>query len=454
MKEDRFGRVQTFVGMSILFMLLLSALALGANRPVSWSLLSIGVLVIFSLQVLIAMALPVPLAVRKAMLPVLLFLAAISWAWVQVLPSMPQNLVHPVWSLVPDAPAFISADPGQGRHAVMRLICYAMIFAVMLWTCSKTERASLALKIIAIFSTALGTYGLYAFAAGENVILGDGANRGVVQASFINRNSYATYAVFGALANLAAYLQFAQNDQEGLRGRLERFFSGSWIFALGTLICIGAVSLTQSRAGAGAGLIGLAVFLIAWRGRDQRWNPFMLLLIGGTLLFIGLTSATGLLERLISTDASDARFMVYPAIVTAILDRPFLGHGLGAFHDVFRAYVPPEAAIAEWSRAHSTYLELAFGFGLPAAALFLISQGMIVWRIWRGTRERRNHRSFSCFALGCAAAVAFHSGFDFSLQMPATAALYSAILAMGFAQSFTRKDSENALPPRRVRRLE
>ncbi len=152
MKENRFGRVQTFVGMSILFMLLLSALALGANRPVSWSLLSIGVLVIFSLQVLIAMALPVPLAVRKAMLPVLLFLAAISWAWVQVLPSMPQNLVHPVWSLVPDAPAFISADPGQGRHAVMRLICYAMIFAVMLCTCSKTERASLALKIIAIFS--------------------------------------------------------------------------------------------------------------------------------------------------------------------------------------------------------------------------------------------------------------------------------------------------------------
>ena len=175
----------------------------------------------------------------------------------------------------------------------------------------------------------------------------------------------------------------------------------------------------------------------------------MLVLLCGILLFISLTSATGLLERMIATDATDGRFKIYPAIISAILDRPFLGHGLGSFHDAFRAYVPPEAAFGEWARAHSTYLELAFGLGLPAAALFLLSQALIICQVWRGTRRRSENRAFSCFAFGCCATAAFHSVFDFSLQMPATAALYSVILALGFGQSFTRQELSAAAPGRR-----
>ena len=427
-------------------MVLLSALALGANRPVSWSLLAIGVATIFSLQIVIVFARPVPLAVRRAFWPGLIFIGALLWGWCQVLPGAPASLAHPVWSFVPDATAYISADPGQGRHAMMRLLCYVLIFLATLWACRKTGRASLVLRIVAVYSTGLALFGLYAFATGENFILGEDANRAIVQASFINRNSYATYAAFGVLANLAVYFQYAPQESDSLRGRLERFFAGSWIFALGALICIGALSLTQSRAGAGAGLIGLLVFLIAWRGKGRRWDLVMLVLLCGILLFISLTSATGLLERMIATDATDGRFKIYPAIISAILDRPFLGHGLGSFHDAFRAYVPPAAAFGEWARAHSTYLELAFGLGLPAAALFLLSQALIICQVWRGTRRRSENRAFSCFAFGCSATAAFHSVFDFSLQMPATAALYSAILALGFAQSFTRQELSTAAP--------
>ena len=159
-----------------------------------------------------------------------------------------------------------------------------------------------------------------------------------------------------------------------------------------------------------------------------------------TIGFVALTSATGLTERLLTTDAEDGRFVVYPAIVEGIQDRPWLGHGLGAFHEAFRPYTPFEAAFGEWVRAHSSYLENAFELGLPAAGALYLALALIAWRIRRGTILRREGRAFPAFALACIAAGAFHSIFDFSLQMPAAAALFAAILGLGWAQSFTRSE--------------
>ena len=452
MSNDRFPRLQGVLGFSVLTMLLLSALAFGANRPITWSLLTIGVFVIFACQVVLSVFLPVPLAVRKLFMPGVLFLAVTAWGWVQTMGGVSDAFSHPLWGNVPEAPASISADPGQGRHAVMRLLCYGMIFATMVWTCTSEARAKGALITIAVFSTMLAAFGLYAFAVGENFFLGDFAGSGSVSATFVNRNSYATYGIFGVFANLAAYLEVGGRRREGVRGRLEGFFSGGWIFALGALICIGAVSLTQSRAGAGAGLVGLAVFLMAWRGKRRKWDPVMLLTMAAVLIFIAMTSATGLTERLLMTSSEDGRFAIYPAILQAIKDRPVLGHGLGSFQEAFRYYVPLEVGSLEWLRAHSTYLELAFGFGLPATAVFFLAIGVIVWRIHQGTIVRKNGRGFSCFALGCVATAAFHSAFDFSLQMPATAALFAAILGLGFGQSFTQRAIKAAEVKRHHRR--
>ncbi len=438
MGEKRLQRVQGGLAYVTLAVVLLSVLLLGGYSPIAWSLLSIAVVVIFAGQVCLAAVTRVPLAVERLVLPGLLFLAVMGWGWVQTWGGVPDPYAHPLWALVPEAPAAISADPGQGRHAVMRLLVYAMIFLVILWASVDGRRAARLLKAIAIFSTLLAAYGLFAFDTGENVLLGDASARGLVTATFVNRNHYATYAVFGALANLAAYLHVSRWQADSTRGRLEGFFSGAWIYALGLVLCIGAVSLTQSRAGGVAGLVGLATFLLAWRrGRGGWWETVMALLLLAVLVFVAFTSATGLTARLLATGGEDARFTVYPAIVAAIAERPLLGHGLGAFEDAFRPYVPAEVSALEWTFAHNTYLELAFGLGLVGAGAFLASLGLIVLRIHRGARTRRNDRVYACLGLGCAAAAGFHAVFDFSLQMPSVAALFAVILGLAYAQSFS-----------------
>ncbi|MGB8623263.1 MAG: O-antigen ligase family protein, partial [Paracoccaceae bacterium] len=298
---------------------------------------------------------------------------------------------------------------------------------------------------IAVFSTLLAGFGIIAAWSGVNPILQEDASA-TVSASFINRNSYATYAIFGVIANLAIYLHLTTGLESsgdlrmrGLRDFLESFFSGVWIFALGLLLCLAAVVLTQSRAGGVSGLLALLTFGVAYRFRGDRLNPILLAMLAAILGFVALSLASGVTERLLATGGEESRFQIYSLIVQGIAERPLLGHGLGAFQDTFRAFVPLGQASAEWELAHSSYLENAYELGLPAAAAFYLALGWVAAVIARGCLTRRHHRSFACVALACIVAGAFHSVFDFSLQMPASAALFAAILGIGWTQAFSRE---------------
>lgn len=446
----QFSRV--IAGWSTLTIVLVSALALGANRPVSWSMLALAIAIIYIFQLFQDIFTPFPENGRGIWAPASLFIGAMVWAFVQIWPGVPLESVHPVWSLAPDATASISATPGQGRHAIMRILCYAMVFWIALRAAADRDRAHTFLKVIALFSTCLAIYGFYAVLMGTNPILGIEDLGRALSATFVNRNSYATYAAFGAFANLAVYLSVSEpldleesTWRQMFRNGLERFFGGTWLYVMGIVICTGAVAMSQSRAGSISCLLGFIAFIFAWQRRSTTGNVFLIFGLIGVIFYIGWVSSTGLGARLFATSAEDGRFAVYPDIIDAISERPLLGHGLGAFPDTFRAHVTLDAAFGEWNYAHSTYLENAYELGLPAAGVFFVTLLLIGWRVWRGSQQRRRDRVFPCFAFACFVTAAFHSTVDFSLQMPATAALFMFIMGMGWSQSFPRRSSRSRL---------
>jgi O-antigen ligase len=91
-------------------------------------------------------------------------------------------------------------------------------------------------------------------------------------------------------------------------------------------------------------------------------------------------------------------------------------------------------------RAHNDYLEFAAGLGLPAAIAWWSALGWCAFVCARALFIRRRNRIYAVAALGATAIVAFHSMFDFSLQMPAIALTYAVILGLGMAQSFPTRD--------------
>lgn len=436
---------QALLGWATLLVILAFVIPLGANRPVSWTLMAMAVFGLFAAQVLLDLVRGLPRSATLLWPPALLFIGALAWAVVQTLPNLFPALAHPVWALSQTGDSAISADPHSGYHAIIRLAAYAMVFWIAVRSSANVNRAMGHLKIIGLFSTLLAAFGLWAYWSGSNPVLLEDASA-VVSATFNNRNSYATYAALGGLTNLAVYLHLSRSremddDHRGrmVRNFLERFFAGGWLFALGTLLCFAAVALTQSRAGSTACVLGIIIFLAVYRRRGQGFNPMPFVIVAAIVGFVAYTLTSGLSERLLATSDEGGRFIVYPLVVEGIMNRPLLGHGLGSFHDTFRSLVPVELANSEWNLAHNSYLENAYELGLPAVFAFYAALIWVSLAIVRGALIRRNYRSYSCLALACIAVAAFHSLFDFSLQIPAVSVLFAFIIGLGWTQSFRRR---------------
>ncbi len=431
---------RSLTGWLLFSTLVFATLALGANRPVSWTLLSLAVLILFGVTLLIDLFQRSPRVFRRLWLPALLFLAVLIWGVLQSLPGLlPEAWIHPVWQLAPDAPGRVSADPMRGWHILMRLSCYALVFWMAVRCAEDGDRALRYTKAFALFSTALAGFGLYAAITGTNPILGPLATDNV-SASFVNRNNYATFASFGLVTCIALLLRSAALHQGGGRnaiaGLLRGIVAGGWVWIIGVTLCGGAIMLSQSRGGAAAAVVGVLALLSTQRAKGSVAGIGPVLILGGVVLAVFLSGATGTVNRFVTTSDEGGRFAVFPAVIEGIADRPLLGHGIGSFHTAFRKYVPVEAASGEWDMAHNSYLENAFELGLPAAGVLYLALAIIGWRLLRGVQQRQRNRTAVSIALACFLLAGFHALFDFSLQMPALAAFFAWLLGIGYAQSF------------------
>ncbi|HYE01209.1 MAG TPA: O-antigen ligase family protein, partial [Alphaproteobacteria bacterium] len=129
--------------------------------------------------------------------------------------------------------------------------------------------------------------------------------------------------------------------------------------------------------------------------------------------------------------ASDDRWDIYRITLRALLDRPLLGHGHGGYPHLFHLYADPTLSHIVFDRAHSTYLELAVELGLPAALLLLAAlaaPAVLCWRAWRADPAAARP---AALALAATLLAALHSAIDFSLQTPAAAVAYAALLGAG-----------------------
>lgn len=445
---------------------LVSALALGANRPVSWTALWAGSAMLFTALIVVDLgASSATIAWRRALPALVLWTLVLVWGLIQAGPAPIAGWAHPAWADVAvlgaldgvtrqtwpwegpaegAAVASISADPAATLDGVMRLSTYLMLF----WIGARgaTDRSARgAVQVVALFGVALAIYGMVALFADYNPITGGEHYQGTVTASFVNRNAYAFYAGIGAMACLAALALRLPPPRHGddindarraLRDLLEAVIAGGWIWIVGFVVLLAAMLYTASRAGTAASLVGIGLLLALTLGRRSvawRWGLLVILLVPVIGMSLG---AEGLFNRLLLRDPSeDGRIELFERILSAILEKPWLGHGLGAFQDGFRPYTTYDLAIGEWDLAHNAYLENAFELGLPATTALLLAVVLIMVRLGLGIHARQRQRPIPTLALAILVAGALHSLVDFSFQMPATAALAAFLTGMAWTQS-------------------
>ncbi|MBM3622114.1 MAG: O-antigen ligase family protein [Alphaproteobacteria bacterium] len=466
---------------NLVFWLLIATVAIAplpfaSNRPLPWSVLSVvvaallllwgldrvravlsqgAIVVLRSSASIDGPSQPTPAAViidRIALIFAVAFGALIAWYWFQI-SSVSAGLAHPAWaeaahSLGEPLAGAIALDPGVGAQQAMRLLAYGGVFFLAFVLCRDRQRARWAFIALAVAGLAYAAYGLFALFAGYKTVLGivPSPYSRSVTSTFINRNSYATYAglcVVIAMGPLLSELRHLVRSGASpiavLRTVSEEATPVFYLSALAIAIGVMAVILTGSRAGVASLLLGLAVFALGMLiVRDLSLRAFLVLIgIGGLSIAAVMTISGGFLaERVSDGIEHDARWVLFEIGRQVAGERPVIGHGLGGFAAAFNGGLQASPGFDAYvDYAHNSYLELAVEGGIPALLLSLALAGMAVGICVAALFSRARGTSFAIAAIAGTALVAGHSMADFSLQMPAVAVTFMLMLGVASAQS-------------------
>jgi O-antigen ligase len=433
---------------ALLLVVVLAPLPLGSNRPAAWSSLAfvVGVLLLaWAIAVATGRA-KAPMPFRRLALVAVPFGLTLAWGFVQSLPVLGSTLAHPLWAEVGIVSAPLSLDPAMTRTALMRLACYGGIFWLAAQLGRERVRSREALVVVAVTGVAYALYGLMMHMSGSETILwlDKWAYVGDLTSTFVNRNSYASYAGIGVLCCLALFINAMRNawkPGQTARDKAETVMIAALPFLAGAAVIGSALMLSHSRGGNSCTALAIVVLLVAFTvGKVVSGRKA--LLIGGALLGGGvaviLLSGDVTFERFATLGVSDdGRTAIYAITQTAIADSPWLGFGLGAFEPAFRLYRDaslPQAFIVDM--AHNTHLELAMDLGVPATLVLYTGFAAIAGTCLLGLVRRRRDQVYPAVGLSVMALLGVHGLVDFSLQMPAVAATFALLLGVAYAQSF------------------
>ncbi|MBM3642841.1 MAG: O-antigen ligase family protein [Alphaproteobacteria bacterium] len=362
-------------------------------------------------------------------------------------------MAHPAWSeagrsLGATLDGAIGLEPIAGRTLLMKIVAYGGIFLMALHFGRDRHLARLIYVAVALSAAGYALYGLIEFFGGWRKILWFDKTEypGSLTSTFVNRNSYATYAGLGVVAALGPLLQEARRLVTG-RGTWLRLVQNLSLEASPTfflllaavLLGIFAVVLTGSRGGFMATAFGLFVFMVLMVAlRDIGVRQFVAVLVLAVASIFGfLALGGGSLVNRLSTEQYEARVDLFDVARLAAAERPLVGHGLAGFPAAFNRANDGSAVFDNsWvDLAHNSYLELVIEGGMIGLIGSLALLGLTVGLMLQGVFTRARGTSFAIAGLAACALVGAHAMIDFSVQMPAVAATFMLLVGAAAGQS-------------------
>ncbi len=441
----------------------LAPLPFGGNEPWAWSLLALllGLLaLLWGLSGLVSRGL-VTLRSSRTLPYALAMLLLTAWFLLQATSWTPAVWHHPAWAettavLGINPSGALSLTPDRTLTALMRLLSYGASFWLALHLLRRRRHARRFLWALVVIGVAYALYGLSEQLSGSRMVLWvhKYSYAEALTSSFINRNSYAAYAGMGLVTATGLLLdrlnQIWVPRDLGWRVRLVTAIDGLglavWLLVAAFLLLLTALVLTGSKGGALATLAGLvAVVLLVGRRRGLRTLLALGLMLGLGGLVV-LQSGVLLGDRLADVQLGERegqgdRLALYALALQQIAERPLAGSGLGSFAGVFLEQRGPQFGLSEVNhvRVHNSYLEVLMEAGLPAGLLLLALPAIAFFLQLRGLSQRGVERHFPAIVAAVTVLLAVHSLMDFSLQMPAIAITYAALLGLGVAQAYPHR---------------
>ena len=185
--------------------------------------------------------------------------------------------------------------------------------------------------------------------------------------------------------------------------------------ALISLVLCAALAMTESRTGV------LSLFLLTgwylYRRRQAGFKIPLWTVVLGCCAFLGFFWAwPSIFDFILQSTGGGAvvdtkpgyRLIVWPQLLEAMAQRPWLGWGLNQVPKAHNAVASSHVLSEPYSYSHNILIDLGLGLGLPLAALLMFITG--VW-LWRRIRLAKQLQPWYCVAL--VLPVAVHSMLEF-----------------------------------------
>ena len=276
---------------------------------------------------------------------------------------------------------------------------------------------------------------------------------GDARGTFINRNHFAGFIEM--IWPLALGLTIAQGgSRQGYT--LKNILSSEKLnqqalLALGIVVLLLALLFSRSRAGIAGALMGFLTFFLLTRSGEKRVSGSSLLLmigIAGMLLVYSLAIGFGsVLERFFTLSGGDSRLDFWRDSLVIVKDHP-LGIGLRNFEKVYPVYNVSRLADQRLEYVHNDYLQILIETGwigfiaiTTGFVLFMLKSVLLIKRL---NSKRDSMRFFLAVgAFSGLTSLAFHSFFDFNLQIPANCVYFVTLMAILYACAWQSADERN-----------
>ncbi|MBN2190235.1 MAG: O-antigen ligase family protein [Candidatus Aureabacteria bacterium] len=320
-------------------------------------------------------------------------------------------------------------------YALLRLLCYAGLFYLIIGNYSRPLRRYLTAVII-LTATGLSIYGLLQyFGLFPHNWWGPPA---FLASTYVNHNHF------------SGYLELAIPLTLGVVIRYKNIKPATKLFIFEALVIMAATFIFARSRGAWTGLSFALLFMmmvLAKRGKFRiRYVAIILIsvLIVFSVIFAGhyrdsaVAERSGNPEDISVSDTGEAsmkaRFIMWKGTFDMIKANPVVGTGIGTYMWGFSRY-RPEGFNSRANFAHNDYLHLTAEMGVVALPLMLIILGIIIYK---------GFTSMNPVIIGCAAGIlslSIHGLVDFNFHIPANMIIFIIYMAFIMADASARADN-------------
>lgn len=353
------------------------------------------------------------------------------------------------------SPLSHTLDTGRTQHQLLQGLGLLGIFACTLLLVRSRHRIKIVLFAIIISGIAQAVYGSLMSLSGieYNLFFPKEHYVGVATGTFVNRNHFAGYMELCLAVGIGYMIATLKDDAVSWRdlGRriLEAFLGTKARVRIGLVIMVAALVITHSRMGntaffASMSIAGVIALILGKRASKSTTVLLTSLIIIDLVVVGTFFGVEKVVDRLENTSMSTVkRDEVNQYAMPLLTENLYAGTGAGSFYTVFPEYRQEDLGRKSFNHTHNDYLQFAIEFGLIGFLPLLLAVALTFITALRAQWHRRDPlmRGLSFATIMAIIAFGIHSTVDFNLQIPANAATFMVILALGWISMY-HQDSQ------------